>query len=561
MKHINFLFTSVIIIWVFLWLFIFPWYAYDVSSFIDWKEYHLWLDLQWWVELDYKVDLTEVKNEKDYNIQREKNVIEWLKSIVDSRVENLKINDSVITTASYWWEQHIIVQIPMKWKDRQENEENIRRAKEAIWKVIKIEFKEQRTEVTKEDLTERTKIAEDFITEISGSDYGFFVTADKYRDKFENVKSWTLSWTLSSLKEELFVLNNDQVKKWMVNEILTGTWRSGLLFENWEITQQAWEKGLWMIDITDVFMWWDDWSEESIEFDYLFVSSKVSWWISAKDALWRVLNDKYFVNSAVRFNQNTFQPVVELVFNDEWAEIFWELTERLINEQIAIFVWWTLVTAPVVQTAIRDWKAIITGNYTPKEARKLSNDINTWVVPAPIYLTSERTIDAKLWINSLERLVVAWLIWFFIIAIFLIWIYRVWGLFASIALLIYIILILTIVRLLWIVLTLASIAWLILSIWMAIDANILIFERVRDELKSWMPIKKAVQIGFEKSWTAIWDSNVTWFFIAIILYVFWINMIKGFWLMLAIWTVVSLISAMWVSRVFVMFIAQFRKKL
>ena len=127
---------------------------------------------------------------------------------------------------------------------------------------------------------------------------------------------------------------------------------------------------------------------------------------------------------------------------------------------------------------------------------------------------------------------------------------------ASIALILYVIIILTVVKVFWITLTLASIAGLILSIWMAIDANILIFERIQDELRAWEKIEKAAKIGFKKSWSAIWDSNVTGLIVAIILFIFWINLIKWFWLMLALWIIVSLFSVMKISKVLVFLVSE-----
>jgi preprotein translocase subunit SecD len=94
---------------------------------------------------------------------------------------------------------------------------------------------------------------------------------------------------------------------------------------------------------------------------------------------------------------------------------------------------------------------------------------------------------------------------------------------------------------------------------MAIDANILIFERIKDEMKSWKNIEEATISWFKKSWSAIWDSNVTWFIVALILFIFGINMIKGFWLMLAIWIVVSLFSAMWISRILLVLLSDTMK--
>ena len=426
MKKLAFRLLFIVISWILLFIYIFPrsnpeeiWIPFQI------KDYKLWLDLQWWIELDYKVDLEEAKTEKDYSASRKKDIIEWLKSIIDRRVESLNINDSMIISANYAGEEHIIVQIPLKWNSTLENKENIKKAKEAIWKVVKIEFKE-----------------------------------------------------------------------------------------------------LW----------------EDLE------------WIRAFDSKWRYLSDKYFVKSSVQFNE-AFRPMVELTFNSEWAKIFWELTQRLKWKQIAIFVGWEMLTAPNVNEPILSWRAVITGNYTAEETRQLSNNINTWVVPAPIYLTSEKTIDSKLWKNSLEKLIISWIFWFLIIFIFLLVVYKLSGFMASLSLFLYIVIVLMIVKSIWITLTLASIAGLILSIGMAIDANILIFERVKDEIKNWKNLIDATKIWFKKSWSAIWDSNVTWFIVAVILFIFGINLIKWFGLILAIWIIVSLFSVMWISRVLILLLA------
>lgn len=523
----------------------FPWKAYNINMPFTWNDYKLGLDLQGWVELDYKVDLDEVSKEAWYNSTRENSIIEWLKSIVDKRVEALKISDSSISTASYWNEKHIIVQIPLKWTNKEENELNIKRAKEAIWRVMKIEFKEQRTQITDADLAERKQIATDLKKEASESKYSFSVTSTKYKDSYENVQSWNMTWSLNDLKK-YFSLNKDSIKNWLYSELVSWTWLT-----NYKVSWETNDKWYWILSV-------NSFKNDILDFDYAFVSAKPSEWMAAKDSKWRILNDKYFKSSSVQTSE-TFQPMVELNFNDEWAEIFGELTTRLKWQPIAIFVWGQLLTAPTVNDAILTWKAVITGTYTPSEAKKLSDDINTWVVPAPIYLTSEKSIDSKLWINSLHELLIAWVYWFLVILVFLVVVYRMAWLVSAFALVIYSLATILIIKEFWIVLTLASIAWLILSVWMAIDANILIFERIKDELRLWSNLDKALVNWFDKSWSAIWDSNLTWIIIAIILYVFWINMIKWFWLTLWIWLVVSLFSAMFVSRLFVLLLSKNKK--
>ena len=528
MKNLIFkLFLIVVFGWL-LFTYAFPWAKYDINVPFTGNDYKLGLDLQWGIELDYRVDLTEAEKEEDYDNNREKAIIEGLKSIIDKRVESLNINDSIITSASYAWEQHIIVQIPLKWNSSLENSDNIERAKAAIWKVVKIEFKEERLDITDADRAARIELAASALNELQTTAYDFFVTAQAYKDGNEKVDIGTID----NLSERF------QIEDLPESE-------NGLIPRIFNVKNTIGNDGSLIIS----------YNQEDDNYDYLFIDKEPSAWKSAQDAQGRILNDKYFVNSSVQYNE-AFQPMVELTFNSDGADIFGELTKRLIGEPIAIFVWGELLTSPTVNDAILTGRAVVTGNYTPEEANKLSQDINTWVVPAPIYLTSERTIDSRLGLNSLQKLLVAGLAWFALILLFLLYTYRLAGLIAAWALFIYIVLVLAVVKSFGIVLTLASIAGLILSIGMAIDANILIFERVRAEIRDWKDLEKAVKTWFDRSWSAIWDSNVTGFIVAIILFIFGINMIKWFGLILAIWILVSLFSVMFISRVFIVLLSK-----
>jgi len=223
---------------------------------------------------------------------------------------------------------------------------------------------------------------------------------------------------------------------------------------------------------------------------------------------------------------------------------------------MAIFVGGELLTAPTINEAILTWRAVITWDYTLESAAELAQNINTWVVPAPIYLTSERTIDAKLGQSSLQKIIYAGLFGFVSILLFLMYIYRFSWLIAAVALFVYIVITLAILKQFGIVLTLASIAWLVLSIGIAIDANILIFERIKDELRRWEDLRESVRVGFDKSFSAIWDANVTGLIVAIILFIFGINMIKWFGFILALGIVVSLFSVFFISRLFIRFLAR-----
>lgn len=173
-------------------------------------------------------------------------------------------------------------------------------------------------------------------------------------------------------------------------------------------------------------------------------------------------------------------------------------------------------------------------------------------MPAPIYLTSERTIDAKIGSSSLRQILLAGAIGLIAIVLFLSMFYRVSGMLAGIALITYTLILIALVKMTGVVLTLASIAGVILSIGLAIDANILIFERMREALRDNKTIEQAIHIGFEKSWTAIWDSHITSLTSAVILYIFGISLIRGFGFMLGLGIILSLFTAMWVSRILIL---------
>lgn len=513
-------------------LFALPWNYFNLDVPFSGKQYKLGLDLSGGIELDYKVDLTEAKQEEDYNSQRENAIIEWLKSIIDKRVETLNINDSVITSASYGGEEHIIVQIPLKGNDALQSSENIERAKAAIWKVVKIEFKELREDISNEDIAERKTLAQSVFDELSENIEEFSIESERVQTSMDNV----VIGTSGNLENEFNSINASGSLDVSVNEV----WYADNLID---VVDNSGVSGYLV------------YKKSADLYEYIFIKSEPSIWIPAEDSKGRVLSDKYFVNSSVQYNE-AFQAMIELTFNTDGAEIFWELTKRLTWNPMAIFVGGELLTAPNINEPILSGRAVITGNYTPDSAKKLSDDINIGVVPAPIYLTSERTIDARLGQNSLEKIIFAWIFWFVSILLFLIFIYRLSGLIAAVALFIYIAITLAILKQFGVVLTLASIAGLVLSIGIAIDANILIFERVKDELRKWADLREAVRTWFDKSFSAIWDANITGLIVAAILFIFGINMIKGFWFILALWILVSLFTVFFISRLFIRLLAR-----
>ncbi len=524
-----------------------PWEKFGIDIPFLAKPYTLGLDLQWGVELDYKVDFETLKSQTGTATWSEQNIIEGIKSVIDKRVNSLGLAEPTIQTAKYGDESHIIVQIPTRdygnvseSEKRKKSAEDTEKAKATIGKVVQLEFREAKTNITDSDREERKELANKAWNEMSTTP--FATIGQKYRDQYENVVF--ASWT-GSLPPEATFPGIEKVEKF--------PYHSPILITQGNIEYSMDQDGNPTIKSNTGYALVEINSKTgtgNYSYSYIFIDERASSWTQAKTKDGKVLGDKYLVSAGVGFTQ-WGQPQVELTFNEEGKKIFAELTKRLIGKQIAIFVGGQMLTAPTVQAVIPDGRAVITGDYTVQSAQKLANDINTGIVPAPIYLTSERTIDAKIGSHALSEILLAGLIGLGLIIAFLTYFYHISWLLAGVALVIYTLILVALVKLFGPVLTLASIAGIILSIGLAIDANILIFERMREALREGHPLEKATHIGFEKSWTAIWDSHITSLTSAAILYIFGISLIKWFGLMLGLGIVLSLFTAMWVSRVLI----------
>lgn len=293
--------------------------------------------------------------------------------------------------------------------------------------------------------------------------------------------------------------------------------------------------------------------EDAIELRSLFFSLQPTGW---KDT---ALDGKHFRNASVTLDPTTNIPVVQIVFDDEGGKIFQELTGRNIGKRIAIFVGGELVSAPTVQNEISGGTAVITGSQNIEEARTLAQDLNTGAIPAPIYLSGQRTVEATLGADALQSSVLAGLLGILVVMLFMIFMYRFLGVIASIALVIYAIIFLALLKLplflftdQYIVLTLAGAAGMILSIGMAVDTNVLVFERVKEELKKGKSLKTAVEIGFEKAWPSIRDSNISTIITCILLFMIGTSIVRGFAATLGLGVVISMFTGMiiarWISR-------------
>jgi len=267
------------------------------------------------------------------------------------------------------------------------------------------------------------------------------------------------------------------------------------------------------------------------------------------------LTGRYLSRATVEFDQNTRAPLVGLEFNSEGTDLFSKITSENKGQILAIVLDGNVLSAPNIKDAITNGKAQITGSFTPVEARDLVRNLNYGALPVPISLLNSQTIGASLGQSALVSGVQAGKIGFIILAIFLIFWYRLPGLIASIALVSYIILSLWVFKLIPVTLTAAGLAGFILSIGMAVDANVLIFERTKEELKKGKSIYDALHEGFSRAWLSIRDSNISSIITAVVLFWLGTSAVKGFALTLGLGVLISMFTAITVSRTFLFAIA------
>jgi len=262
------------------------------------------------------------------------------------------------------------------------------------------------------------------------------------------------------------------------------------------------------------------------------------------------LTGKEFEHATVKFDPNTGDPVIGLEFNSEGRELFAEITKRNVGKQVAIYLDGQILSAPRVNEPITGGEAIITGQFTVEEAKDLATRLNSGALPVPISLIAQQNIGASLGEKALETSIIAGLIGIILVALFMIIYYRLPGLIAVLALAIYAMIALAVFKLVPVTLTLAGIAGFLLSVGMAVDANVLIFERVKEELKKKEGLSASVASGFKRAWSSIRDSNISTLIICLVLAYFGTSIIRGFAITLGIGVLVSMFTAVVVTRNF-----------
>jgi len=271
------------------------------------------------------------------------------------------------------------------------------------------------------------------------------------------------------------------------------------------------------------------------------------------DGTEKQLTGKYLKpNASVVLNPQTNEPEVAFEWNDEGAILFEQITQRNLHKPLGIYLDGEPISWPTVQAVIKE-RGVITG-LNIEEARRLAIQLNSGALDVPLKIIQEQRVDATLGADSLKKSLIAGIVGAALVILFMISYYRVPGLIASCALVIYVVLLLTIFKLVPVTLTLPGIAAFIVSLGMAVDANVLIFERMKEELRSGRTLAAAVEAGFKRAWPAIRDSNITTFIACFILYWFGGTLgaftVRGFALVLFIGVALSMFSAIVVTRAF-----------
>lgn len=261
------------------------------------------------------------------------------------------------------------------------------------------------------------------------------------------------------------------------------------------------------------------------------------------------ITGRFLKKAKLEFDPQTGEPEVSLIFNDEGKRLFAQVTKENVGRLLAIFLDGAPISVPVIREEIPDGRAQITGRFSVREARELVRNLNFGVLPLKVSLAGTQTIGASLGETALRQSIHAGIWSFFIIVFFLILWYRLPGLIASAALVVYLVFMLLLFKWIPVTLTSAGLAGFILSIGMAVDANILIFERMKEELRKGLDTEAATREGFARAWPSIRDSNISSMITAVILWFFAAsNLIKGFALVFFLGVLMSMLTAISISR-------------
>lgn len=493
----------------------------------------LGLDLQGGTRLVYEADVSKVpKNDQS-------SALDGVRDVIERRINAFGVSEPVVQTSQVGNSRRVIVEIAGVF--------DINEAIKRIGETPLLEFREQKepeplTDEQKKAIealnSEQKKRAEDVLKQVLAPDADFAALANQYSEDPSNVESQT-GGDLDFFARGALVPEFE--------EVVFDKMKVGEIYPELVETQFGWH----IIKKTDQRETGEgDEKQTEARASHILFKKQSTEPVASQDFANTGLTGKELKRAEVQFDPNTGAPQVGLVFNDEGKKLFGEITKRNVGKVVAIYLDGSAISTPVVQQEISSGEAVITGNFTLDEAKTLAQRLNSGALPVPISLINQQNIGASLGKLSVQKSLFAGLIGLVLVAVFMIVYYRFPGLLATLALIIYTLIVLAIFKLWPVTLTLAGVAGYILSIGMAVDANVLIFERLKEELRLNKPLQSALEEGFRRAWLSIRDSNVSSLITCVILTWFGTSLIKGFALTLAIGILVSMFTAITVTRTF-----------
>lgn len=504
----------------------------SVQNILNKPQINLGLDLQGGIHLEYAVDVSQVESDK------KNDALEASLAVIERRVNAFGVGEPLVQLAKSGDEDRIIVELP--------GVKDVEQAKKMLKETPTLEFKEEaglETEHMFDEANAKAKADAEQLLERAKKGENFEELAKQYS---QDPGSKDNGGDLDFAKKGQFVPEFDKV-------IFSDDLKVGEVYPQLVESQFGWH----IIKKVDEH---GDGDNKEVRAEHILLRKQsvemypeLAW--TATGLTGKSLKDAYVEYQ----NQGLSDPQVALRFDDEGTKMFADLTKKNLGKRIAILIDGQIVSAPTVQSEIVNGQAVITGNFTQKEAKELVSRLNEGALPVPITLVGQQSVSASLGEESLQQSLFAGLVGVAAVMIFMIVYYRFLGLVAAIALVLYTALLTTIFKFssftpFSITLTLAGIAGFILSIGMAVDANVLIFERAWEELKNRKNLQKAIDEGFRRAWPSIRDGNYSTILTCLILIWLGTGFVKGFAVILMIGVLFSMFTAIVLVKAILRFV-------
>ena len=490
-------------------------------------KFRLGLDLQGGTHLVYKADVSQIETED------QSSAVEGVRDVIERRVNAFGVSEPVVQTNLVGDEYRVIVELA--------GVKDVKQAISMIGETPLLEFKEQdpnfiselspeqKQELENQNLQAIEKANSILQRALSGEN--FYDLAVEFS---EDVGSKDNGGELGFVTIGMFVPEFDEVifDKQIEPGVFPEIVRSQF---GYHIIKKLNERGENITrEVSSAHILIKTPTEEDFKQDTQWINTDLS--------------GRNLSRAQVQFDPNTGEPQVGLEFDDDGKDLFAGITVRNIGKPVAIFLDGAPISIPTVNEQIREGRAVISGRFNIKEAKELVQRLNAGALPVPIEIISQQTIGASLGQESVDKSLFAGIIGLIAVALFMILFYRLPGLLSVIALAIYTCIVLTIFKIFPLTLTLAGVAGFILSIGMAVDANVLIFERLKEELREGRELSTSIQDGFKRAWTSIRDSNISTILTFLVLIWFGTSIIKGFAITLLIGVLISMFSAIIITR-------------